>query len=181
MPSVKFKNLEVGRSYVAIIWNSSSKKDPVEVKVENLIDTGTGLRVVLDKFEAVQECGQVIHSITGKRVTFRTEGDMPEAANTNTAPPKTTEPKEKLYGEVAPRMAYPERKAPERAYKRRSGAPVLPKEVTTGWTTHTLLNPSGLEAPWFFHDGLWKLTSQSEGVKPESMGSSGYKYVGSVH
>ena len=173
MASVKFKNLEVGHSYTAMIWQTSSQKEPVEVKIENFINEATGIRVVTDKFDVVQERGAVIHSETGKRVTFRTIGDAPAPAVSRPSAPKSKKERDPYEGWNIPR---PDREPlPNRLD---SVIPLKPAEGSGENTQHDLIAPSGRKTYWTWANGHWTIFGPCIPKSPKWMAAAGYKYVG---
>lgn len=195
MASVKFKNLEVGQSYNALIWHTTAQKEPVEVKILSITPTDTGVEIVTDKFNVKQNGGSVMQAETNKRVTFRTLDDKPE------------------YVAQEPKVRAPRGKTPE-GFKagsanawaaRPNPAPVLNMETTEegenenrpkrerfrkpdasfcapadrdapSGSEHILKGPQG-ESTWVWDHNNWRLPGQQRIREPRRMASEGYSYV----
>lgn len=194
MSSVKFKNLEVGNTYTALIWHSPSQKEPVEVKVLSVSERPSGVEIVTDKFTVRHERGAVFHAELNKRVTFRTADDRPEYVP---AAPKERKPRGKTAEgfkagsanafAARPVMAFEEVEQPqsndeemskrERFRKPDSGFCAPADRLAANNSEHVLRGPEGEEV-WVWDKNNWRLPGQKWIREPRRMASDGYSYVG---
>lgn len=204
MASVKFKKLEVGHSYNALIWHTNSSKEPVEVKVTAIDHTDKGIAITTDKFLVIEDRGSVMHAETRKRVTFRTLDDKPDytpivptqreprakteqgfkpgsanafGARLPNAPVlnmETTLPEEEAEGNDSDK---PEMSKRARFRKEEPGFCVPLDRLTQSGTEHILKGPDG-ESVWVWELNNWRLPKQKGIREPRRMAANGYRYVG---
>lgn len=195
MASVKFKNLEVGSSYYALIWHSSSQKEPVEVKVTAIDSVPRGVEVTTDKFTVRQDGGQVLQDETNKRVTFRTLDDKPDYVP---QAPKVRAPRGKTEqgfkagsaNAWAARPAAPvlnmvqeeddksEDKPRKDRYRKPDATFCAPTDrLAASGSEHILKGPKG-EETWIWDHNNWRRPGQKWIMEPRRMASEGYSYVG---
>lgn len=169
MAKLSYKTVEVGQSYIAMIWRKSVK-EPVEVKILNRIHEAHGLRIVTDKFDLVQQEGYVIHSESGDRVTFRHLRDAP-LLDTPKAAPKPKAKREDSGWNIPPAGAI------IRPTRADTTNPMLPAEGSANNTRHVLIAPNGLETCWTWLNGEWIIGVGSNAKPPKFMALAGYTYV----
>lgn len=196
MASVKFKNLEVGQSYNALIWHSSSQKEPIEVKVTAIDTAPRGVEVKTDKFVVRQDGGQVLQDETNKRVTFRTLDDKPEyvaqepkvraprgktaegfkagSANAWAARPPATPV---LNMETTEEGENEDRPKRERFRKPDASFCAPADRDAPSGSEHILKGPQG-ESTWVWDHNNWRLPGQQWIREPRRMAAEGYSYVG---
>ena len=199
MASVKFKNLEIGQSYNALVWHTSSQKEPIEVKVTAIGEAARGIEVTTDKFVVREDGGKVVQDDTNKRVTFRTLDDKPDyvpqeakireprgktpegfkagsanawAARPNPAPIlNMVTTSEEAEGENEDRPRKDRIRKPDASFC----APA-DRDALSG-SEHILKGPNG-ESVWVWDKNNWRRPGQQGIVEPRRMASEGYSYVG---
>ena len=197
MASVKFKNLEVGQSYNALIWHTTAQKEPVEVKILSITPTDTGVEIVTDKFNVKQDGGSVMQAETNKRVTFRTLDDKPEyvpqepkvrasrgktpegfkagSANAWAARPQSTPTV--LNMETTEEGEAEDRPKRERFRKPDASFCAPADRDAPSGSEHILKGPQG-EHVWVWDKNNWRLPGQQWIKEPRRMAAEGYSYVG---